>query len=71
MSEYTDELFTFISVELSQFEASYVLNRTGALQTSNLLELGFFEFLFSSSVVEVLSEEINSYVKIHLRDRQR
>ena len=64
-SECTDELPTLIPTELPQFEANYVPNRTGAPQYSNLSELGFFELFFSPIVIEILSEETNSYAKIH------
>ena len=69
--ECTEELPTLLSTELSQFEANYVQNRTGSSQYINLSELDFFEFFFSLTVVEILSEEINSYVEFHLRNLLR
>ncbi len=63
--ECTDELSTFIPTELPQFEANYVLYRAGASQYSNLSELGFFELFFSPIVMQILSDEINSYAEIH------
>ena len=69
--ECTEELPTLLSTELSQFEANYVQNRTGFSQYTNLSELGFFEFFFSPTVVEILSEETNSYTEFHLYNLSR
>ncbi len=63
--ESIDELPTFIPTELPQFEANYVLYRAGSSQYSNLSELGFFELFFSPIVVQILSDETNSYAEIH------
>ena len=67
-SECTDELPTLLSTELSQFETNYVQNRTESSQYSGLSELNFFEFFFSPIVIEIISEETNSYTESHLRD---
>ena len=64
--ECIKELPTLLSTELSQFEANYVQNRAGSSQYTNLSELGFFELFFSPTIVEILSEETNSYVEFHL-----
>ena len=66
--ECTDELPTLISTELPQFEANYVQNRAGCSQYSNLSELGFFELFFSPIVIEIISEETNSYAESYLRN---
>ena len=67
----TEELSTLLSTELSQFETNYVQNRTGSSQYTNLSELDFFELFFSSTVVEILFKETNSYVKFHLYNLSR
>ena len=66
--ECTDEDPTLISTELPQFEANYILNRDGASRYTNLSELGFFKLFISDSVVEILSEETNSYAEFKLQN---
>ncbi len=66
--ECADEPPTLISTELPQFNANYVLNRTGASQYTGLSESGFFKLFFSDSVVEILSKETNSYAEQQLQD---
>jgi len=65
--EYTDEPPILIPTELPQFNAKYVPNRAGCSRHSDLSELGFFTLFFSDLVVEILSEETNSYAEIHLQ----
>ena len=55
-----------ISTELPQFTLKYVPNRDGASQYTGLSEEGFFKLFFSDSVVQILSEETNSYAEFKL-----
>ena len=64
--ECSDEPPTLISTELPHFNANYVENRTGRSQHANLSEMGFFKLFFSDFVVEILSEETNSYAESQL-----
>jgi Transposase IS4 len=56
-----------ISTELPRFKANYVQNRLGYTPYTNLSEIGFFELFFSDVVVQILSEETNSYAESKLR----
>jgi hypothetical protein len=62
-SEYIDEGPILIPTELPQFKANYILNRDGASQYTRLSESDFFKLYFSDSVVQILSEETNSYAE--------
>jgi hypothetical protein len=66
--ECTDEPPRLILAELPHFKANYVPNRAGCSRYSNLSELGFFKLFFSDSVVEILSEETNSYAEFQLQN---
>ncbi|KAF7502521.1 hypothetical protein GJ744_005626 [Endocarpon pusillum] len=63
--ECADEPPTLISTELPQFDANYVKNRAGASRYTGLSALGLFTLFFSDLVVEILSEETNSYAENH------
>ena len=56
-----------ISTELPHFRANYVQNRLGYTLYTNLSEIGCFELFFSDFVVQILSEETNSYAESKLR----
>ena len=66
MSECADEPPILNSTELPHFEVNYVQNRTEVSRYTDLSELGFFQFFFSDLVMEILSEEINSYTEYQL-----
>ena len=65
--EYSEAPPTLVSTELPHFEANYVENRPGCSQYAGLSESGFFKLFFSDSVVEILSEETNSYAESKLQ----
>ena len=66
--ECGDEPPTLILTELPHFNANYVQNRHGKSHHANLSEIGFFRLFFSDLVVEILSEETNSYAESQLRN---
>ena len=66
--ECSDEPPTLISTELPQFKANYVQNRAGCSRYTGLSESGFFKLFFNNSVVEILSEETNSYAEFQLQN---
>lgn len=67
-AECTDEVLILVSTELPQFKANYVPNRPGCSRYTNLFESGFFKLFFSDSVVEILSEETNTYAEFQLQN---
>jgi Transposase IS4 len=63
--ECSDELPILISIELPQFAANYIENRSGYSQYTTLSEAGFFKLFFSDAVVEIISKETNAYADFH------
>jgi hypothetical protein len=65
--ECSNEPPQLISTQLPCFDANRVQNRPGHTPYINLSEIAFFELFFSDVVVQILSEETNSYAESKLQ----